>query len=70
VKRRQRVLEAVAAFWAANGYSPSLDEIADLAGLAHRSSVHHHLRRLRADGLVAYEEGKARTVRLTEKART
>jgi repressor LexA len=68
--RRYRVLAALAELLKERGYSPSYDEIAERAGLAGRPTVLHHLRALRAEGLVTFDERRSRTVRLTEKART
>jgi repressor LexA len=44
--------------------SPSNREIADLAGLASTSSVNHHLRALKAAGIVTYDPRCPRTVRV------
>ena len=69
-ERRERVLEAVAAYWAKHGLSPSYREIAEAAGLKSPSTVHFHLRALEAEGLVKLpEERRSCSVRLVEKAK-
>lgn len=44
------------------GFGPSIGEIADGVGRS-KSTVLIHLRRLRREGLVAFEDGKRRTLR-------
>jgi SOS-response transcriptional repressor LexA len=70
VRRRERVLQAVADLTAEHGHSPSYAEIGEAVGLVTRSAVLHHLRALRAEGLVTFSERRPRTVRLVEKAKT
>lgn len=42
---------------------PTLDELAELCGLASRSTVHEHLHALRRAGLVDWEPGRRGTLR-------
>ncbi len=61
--RRQRaIIQAIEEYVQEHGCSPSNREIAGRAGLASASSVSHHLRKLRAAGLVSYDDGCPRTV--------
>jgi repressor LexA len=56
------IIQAIEAYFREHGCSPSNREIATRAGLASTSSVSHHLRKLRAAGLVSYDDGHPRTV--------
>jgi repressor LexA len=62
--RRSMILRVIDEYSAAHGCSPTSREIAEAAGLKSASSVLHHLRELKADGFLSYEEGSPRTVRL------
>lgn len=68
-KRNLDVLLAVDRLAAAAGYPPSIREVGQAVGLS-SSTVHVHLRRLQAHGLVAYQPGMARTLQLTEAGRS
>ena len=62
--RRRKILQAIDEYAAVHGCSPSNREIASAAGLQSASAVHHHLQALKAAGLVSYEAGSPRTVRV------
>jgi len=62
---RLGILAFVEAFVSRNGYSPTLDEVAGDVGLVAKSSARRHLNVLRGDGLVDWQEGRPRTLRLT-----
>ena len=62
--RRRTILRVIDEYAAAHGCSPTNREIALAAGLKSASSVLHHLRELKADGFLSYEDGSPRTVRL------
>jgi repressor LexA len=62
--RQRRVFQVIKDYVEANGCSPSSREIAQAAGLKSASTVHHHLKQLRAAGLVTYQPGSPRTVRV------
>lgn len=65
-KRQQAILEAIKDFHSVHGYSPSLREIISLTGGTMSTSVvSYNLRRLREQGVLAFEDGQTRTVRLT-----
>jgi SOS-response transcriptional repressor LexA len=66
--KRQRILLAISVFLREHGYSPSLREICDMAEISSTSVAVWHLERLQDAGLVQYEAGKPRTIRLTHKA--
>jgi repressor LexA len=62
--RRSTILRVIDEYAAVHGCSPSNREIALAAGLKSASSALHHLRELKAEGYLSYEEGSPRTVRL------
>ncbi|HZS02226.1 MAG TPA: helix-turn-helix domain-containing protein [Chloroflexota bacterium] len=65
--RHVAVLRALAA--RRGTYPPTLRELARELGLRSTSSVYARLTRLRYMGLVAFEERRARTLRLTDAGR-
>lgn len=58
-----RFIDAYALF---HGYPPAVEDVRVGCGFASTSSVAHWLRRLRAEGRLTYEDGKARTLRVLE----
>jgi repressor LexA len=66
--KQQRILLAIRLFWHRNGYAPSLREICTDAEISSTSVAVWHLERLQDAGLVQYEAGKPRTIRLTKNA--
>jgi repressor LexA len=62
--RRRKVFQVIREYVEANGCSPSNREIARAVGLKSASSVNHHLKQLKADGLVTYDPRFPRTVRV------
>jgi repressor LexA len=64
--RRGTILRVIAEYTAVHGCSPTNREIAMAAGLKSASSALHHLRELKAEGYLSYEEGSPRTVRLLQ----
>src|SRR5580704_10721595 len=62
--RRRKILRVIEEYATAHGCSPSNREIAEAVGLKSASSVLHHLRELKAEGFLSYEDGSPRTVRL------
>lgn len=65
--RQQRVRDAVAAYWRAHGYAPSITDLEAATGIG-RSHLHGLLIQLEATGVVRMERGIPRTVRVTEDA--
>lgn len=55
---------AVQAFIAQSGHSPSLRQIAKIVGLNTASTVRMHLTTLKNKGLISWNEGEPRTVRV------
>jgi repressor LexA len=62
--RRSKVFRVIQEYVEANGCSPSNREIAQAVGLKSASSVNHHLKQLKAAGLVTYDPRFPRTVRV------
>lgn len=58
------ILAYIAHYRLERGYSPSFREIARRFGYSSTCSVASRLRRMRDRGLVTYEDGMPRTVRL------
>lgn len=52
---RYEILSAMVGFTKENAHAPTMVELADLVGLANRSTVHHHLAGLIEDELVEHE---------------
>lgn len=65
--RRQQIYSAIANGIAANGFAPTIRELAELVD-ASPSCVAQHLDVMRACGSVDWEDGKGRTLRLVPKA--
>jgi len=66
---RLNILRAIQRYRVAHDYSPSLDQIAEAVGLANRSGVHYHVRRLIDEGMLLAEPQKPRSMRLTDQGR-
>jgi repressor LexA len=60
--RQRTIIQVIEAYAQEHGCSPSNRDIAERAGLVSPSSVSHHLQKLRAAGLVSYDDGCPRTV--------
>jgi repressor LexA len=59
-----RILGHVSSFIDSKGYGPSLSEIAQMTGLASKSTALHHVRRLVALGMISRDAGVARSIRV------
>ena len=68
-RTRERILFFIGDFHKWNGYSPSFDEIREALGFASKSPIHYHMKRLRADGLIDYQDGQPRTVIIVKRGR-
>lgn len=66
--KSQRVLTAITLFIREHHYAPTLREICELADVSSTSLAAAHLERLQGAGLIEYEPGKARTIRLVHRA--
>lgn len=63
-----RVMRAIAEHWERHGYAPSFRGIASDSGFA-LSTVKYHIHVLQLRGLLASDEMRARTTRLTKPGR-
>ena len=64
MKTGEHVLDAVVVL-GMKGYAPTVKEIQDYTGISSTSVVVYWLQKLRIEGRVTWEPGKARTVRST-----
>lgn len=67
--RQRRLLDALHQFRRAHGYPPSVRALMAETGISSTSTVAYNLNVLEQMGLVAMDEKKARTIRLTEEGR-
>lgn len=65
-KRQRQILEFITQFVQANGYAPTLKQIAEAMGLSSLATVHEHLTTLEAKGLLKRKAGRARAIQLEE----
>lgn len=65
--KHYEVLKALIDFLKKNRYAPSMRELMELTGIRSLSHVRYCLKRLSDEGLIAYEQGKSRTVRVIGK---
>lgn len=63
--KQQQIYNYIVSFSAEHGYPPTVREIGEHVGLKSPSTVHFHLKKLRAEGLIAQEEGKTRAITVT-----
>lgn len=64
--RAEQIVDFIRAFREDHGYCPSVREIAIGVGLASTAAVHHHLVSLRDRGVIEFEPGTARSIRVME----
>ncbi|MDM5335685.1 helix-turn-helix domain-containing protein [Fictibacillus enclensis] len=62
--RQQIVLEAIKLFIVTHHYPPTVREIAEMVGVTSTKIVLEYLERLRREGLVSWEEGRPRTLKI------
>lgn len=60
------VLQAIKAFWAENGFSPSIRDIGEATGVTSTSVIQYHLLRLEQAGLIKRTPRVARSYVLIE----
>lgn len=64
INREQAIMTAIALYWRQHGIAPTLREICAMADVSSPSMVAFYLRRLADAGLIAYQPGRPRTIRL------
>lgn len=68
--RQNEVYEFIVTNVRKNGYAPSIREICEALGLRSTSTVHYHLTALAQRGLIEWEGGKNRAIRVLEGVRS
>lgn len=63
-QKQKAVLEAILAYTKEHKYPPSVRELCDMLNLSSSSTVHGYLERLKIHGLVSWEPGSPRTLRV------
>ena len=66
--KQQQIYDYILAFTDEHGYPPSVREIAEAVDLKSPSTVHFHLKGLRAAGLISQAEGKTRAITVNSDA--
>lgn len=62
-QKQQDLVENIKAFISDNGYSPSVQELADIEGVSQNATL-DRLKQLRKKGQVDWADGKSRTLRI------
>jgi repressor LexA len=65
-RRQRQIVEFVSQYIQRNGYSPTLQEIADAIGVSSLATVHEHLEALSKKGVIRKYEGSVRGIELTD----
>src|SRR5580704_10138437 len=68
--RQKDVLRFIVALTEENGYPPTLAELAKALGLKNRMTVHQHVVALKKKGLVQWEPGLNRSLRVLQNLQT
>jgi repressor LexA len=67
-KRQRQIVDFISQFIQKNGYSPTLQEIADAINVSSLATVHEHLQSLIKKKIIRKYEGAIRGIELIEKA--
>lgn len=65
-KRQKQILDFLQQYIDANGYAPTLKQIAQALGVSSLATVHEHLQALEKKGLIRKKNGAIRGIALTE----
>jgi repressor LexA len=60
------VFDAIVTNIRRRNYAPSIEEICLVSGHKSKSTVHRHLKILKAAGYIQWEEGRTRTLKVTK----
>lgn len=66
-KRQRQILDFISQFIQKNGFSPTLQEIADALGVSSLATVHEHLVAMVKKGVIRRYEGAVRGIEIVEK---
>lgn len=61
---RNDILDFIQEYQTRTGVSPTVRDIREGLDIASNNTVHYHLTRLRAAGVIDWETGKARTIKI------
>jgi repressor LexA len=67
-KRQRQIIDYISQYIQKNGYSPTLQEIADAIGVSSLATVHEHLQALEKKGVIKKFEGSVRGIELIEES--
>jgi len=67
-KKQKQILDYISQYIQQNGFSPTLQEIADAMGLSSLSTVHEHLQALETKGVIKKYEGVVRGLEIVDKS--
>ena len=67
-KKQKQILDFLSQYIQTNGYSPTLQEIADAMGLSSLATVHEHLQALERKGVIKRYEGAVRGIEIVDEA--
>lgn len=65
-KRQKQILDFIKQYIDANGYAPTLKQIAAALGVSSLATVHEHLQALEKKGLIRRKTGASRSIELVE----
>jgi len=63
---REQIYDFIRTYIQAHGYGPSVRDIMLATEARSTSTIHHHLKVLRNEGRINYQDRRARTVRITQ----
>lgn len=69
-EKQNEILEIIKTFIKENGYSPTIREICTLANIKSTSSVHGHIKRLKAEGHITTGIDMPRSIALTKREKS
>lgn len=61
-KKQKIIYDVIQEFMEINGYSPSIRELCKIVGLNSSATMWVHLKKMKAKGVLNYQEGQARTI--------
>ena len=60
----EQIMAVIKSYTEANGFPPSMREIGEATGLRSAGSVRYRLKMMRKNGLVSFDDRKARTLKV------
>jgi len=65
-RRQRQIVDFISQYVQKNGYSPTLQEIADAIGVSSLATVHEHLQALERKGIIKKYEGSVRGIEIVD----